>query len=319
MKIVVLDGYTLNPGDLSWDGLGKLGELTVYDRTPEEEIVGRMGDADAILVNKVPVTAETMDANPNLKYIGVLATGYNVVDIEAARARGIVVTNVPGYGTSAVTQHAFALLFEITNRVARHSDRVKAGAWTDCPDWCFWDYPMREIAGKTMGIIGLGRIGQATMAAALAFGMKVLAYDNGKRTLPETGEMRYAEVDELLRESDVIVLHCPLTPKNRHLIDAEAISNMKPGVIILNNSRGPLIDERALYEGLVSGKVHAAGLDVLEEEPPARDNPLFSLDNVFITPHNSWAPVETRGRLLGIAEDNLRSFLDGSPANVVSK
>ncbi len=318
MQIVVLDGYTENPGDLSWEAFEALGELTVYDRTPAEQIVERIGKAEAVIVNKTPITAEIMEACPNIRYIGVLATGYNVIDVAAARERGIAVTNIPSYGTWAVGQFAIALLLEICHHVAHHDQAVHEGRWSSNPDWCFWDYPLIELAGKTMGIIGFGRIGQVTGQIAKAMGMKVIAYDNypteAGRTIAE-----YVDLDKLLEKADVISLHCPLFPETEGIINRETISRMKDGVILLNNSRGPLIVEEDLAEALVSGKVYAAGLDVVKEEPIRPDNPLLQAPNCLITPHISWAPKESRGRLMNIAAENLKAFAEGNPVNVVNK
>ena len=317
MKIVVLDGYTENPGDLSWNGLESLGELTVYDRTQPDEIAARIRGAGAVYVNKVALDRETIFSAPDLKFIGVLATGYNVVDIAAARERGIVVCNVPAYGTAAVGQFAIAMLLEICHHVAHHSDAVHAGRWEQNADWCFWDYPLIELAGKTMGIIGFGRIGQTTGRIARALGMNLIAYDEYEsgagRALAE-----YTALDALFARSDVIALHCPLLPSTQGIINRENIAKMKDGVIILNNARGPLIVEQDLADALNSGKVYAAGLDVVSTEPIRGDNPLLKAKNCLITPHISWAPKESRQRLMEIAADNLRRFLEGSPVNVVN-
>ncbi|HJF55307.1 D-2-hydroxyacid dehydrogenase [Anaerotruncus colihominis] len=317
MKIVVLDGYTENPGDLSWSGLESLGELTVYDRTQPDEIAARIRGAGAVYVNKVALDRETIFSAPDLKFIGVLATGYNVVDIAAARERGIAVCNIPTYGTAAVGQFAIAMLLEICHHVAHHSDAVHAGRWEQNADWCFWDYPLIELAGKTMGIIGFGRIGQTTGRIARALGMNVIAYDEYEsgagRALAE-----YTALDALFARSDVIALHCPLLPSTQGIINRENIAKMKDGVIILNNARGPLIVEQDLADALNSGKVYAAGLDVVSTEPIRGDNPLLKAKNCLITPHISWAPKESRQRLMEIAADNLRRFLEGSPVNVVN-
>lgn len=317
MKIVVLDGYTENPGDLSWSGLEALGELTVYDRTPSDEIAARMRDADAVYVNKVPLDRETIFSCPNLKFIGVLATGYNVVDVAAARERGIPVCNIPTYGTAAVGQFAIAMLLEICHHVAHHSEAVHTGRWEQSADWCFWDYPLIELAGKTMGIIGLGRIGRTTGRIAKALGMNVIAYDEHER---DEGRALadYVALDELFARSDVIALHCPLFPSTQGIINKKNISKMKDGVIILNNARGPLIVEQDLADALNSGKVYAAGLDVVSTEPIRGDNPLLKAKNCLITPHISWASKQSRERLMNIAVDNLRQFLAGSPVNVVN-
>ena len=317
MKIVVLDGYTENPGDLSWEGFWQFGEVTVYDRTEEEEIINRIGDAQAVITNKTPITRETLNACPDIQYIGVLATGYNVVDTDAAKERGIPVCNIPTYGTAAVGQFAIALLLEICHHIGHHDKAVHDGRWQNCPDWCFWDYPLIELTGKTMGIIGFGRIGRATGRIAKAMGMKVIACD--EYPSPEGEELgTYVGLTELLEQSDVIALHCPLTPENTGLVCRETIEKMKDGVIIINNSRGPLINEADLAQALNSGKVYAAGLDVVSAEPIRDDNPLLKAKNCFITPHISWAPKESRQRLMNIAVDNLKAFLSGTPVNVVN-
>lgn len=318
MKIVVLDGYTLNPGDLNWDGFEALGELTVYDRTPADKIVERIGDAEIVILNKTPLTADTLAACPNIRYIGVLATGYNVVDIDAAKAKGIPVCNIPTYGTAAVAQMTFALLLEICHHVGEHAEAVQKGDWTNNVDWCFWNHPLIELAGKTIGIIGFGRIGQNTAQIAKAFGMNVLAYDeypnDSGRALAE-----YVSLDELLAGSDVISLHCPLLPSTQGIVNKDSIAKMKDGVIILNTSRGPLIVEQDLREALESGKVAAAGVDVVSVEPIPADNPLMGAKNIFITPHIAWAPKESRSRLMDIAVENLKQYIGGNPVNVVNK
>ena len=318
MKIVVLDGYTLNPGDLDWKGLEALGELTVYDRTDACDIVSRIGDAEIVYTNKTPLTEETFAACPSIRFVGVLATGYNVVDVDAAKRRGIPVCNVPTYGTTAVAQFTMAMLLEVCHHVGAHSDAVREGAWAACPDFCFWNYPLIELAGKTMGIIGFGRIGQDVGKLAQAFGMKVLAFDNHKRSELESDTMRYAELDELFAESDVISLHCPLFPTTQGIINAENIKKMKDGVIILNDSRGPLIVEQDLYDALESGKVAAAAVDVVSTEPIREDNVLLKAKNMMITPHIAWAPKESRARLMDVAVKDLEAFLAGSPINVVN-
>ena len=318
MKIVVLDGYTENPGDLSWDGLGNLGELTVYDRTPANLIVERIGDAEIVYTNKTPLTKATLDSCPQIRFIGVLATGYNVVDVQAAKAKGIPVANIPIYGTAAVAQMAIALLLEICHHVGEHSAAVYRGEWTNNQDWCFWKYPLIELAGKTMGIIGFGRIGRATGKIAQALGMKVLAFDTNQ-TPPGVGEAyEYVELNELFAKADVISLHCPLFPSTEGIINKENIGKMKDGVIIINNSRGQLIVEQDLADALNSGKVYAAGLDVVSVEPITADNPLLAAKNCFITPHISWAPKESRQRLMDLAVKNLEAFLAGAPINVVN-
>lgn len=318
MKIVILDGYTENPGDLSWDGFENLGELTVYDRTPHEKIIERIGEAEAVIVNKTPIDKATLEACPNIRYIGVLATGYNVVDVNAAKEKGIAVCNIPTYGTEAVAQFAIALLLEVCHHVAHHSQAVHEGRWENNADWCFWDYPLIELAGKTMGIIGFGRIGQATGRIAKALGMKVIAFDEHAN---DSGSMiaEYVSLDELFAQSDVITLHCPLFPSTEGIINEKNIGKMKDGVIIINNSRGQLIHEGDLAEALNSGKVYAAGLDVVSSEPINGNNPLLKAKNCIITPHISWAPKESRKRLMDIAVNNLAAFIEGNPINVVNK
>ena len=320
MKIVVLDGYILNPGDLTWESLEALGDTTVYDRTSYNPndidlIIERSKDADAILTNKTPITREVLNNLPNLKYIGVLATGYNVVDIEAAKEKGITVTNIPTYGTDAVAQMVFALLFELTNHVSEHNKAVKEGQWSAIQDWCFWNKPLMELSGKTIGIIGYGRIGQKVGQIAQAFGMKVLANANSPRRELENESMKYADIDELYKYSDVISPHCPLTEDTKGMINKGTISKMKDGVIIINTSRGPLIVEEDLAGALESGKIKGAGLDVVNKEPIELDNPLLKLDNCIITPHIAWAPIEARSRLMDIAVNNLRAFIGNKPAN----
>lgn len=316
MKIVVLDGYTLNPGDLSWDSLASFGELAVYDRTAEDDILSRAKDADVLFTNKTPLTRETLSKCKNLKYIGVLATGYNVVDVAAAAEFNITVTNIPTYGTAVVGQYAIALLLEIASRVGHHDKRVHEGAWSNNADWCFWDYPLIELEGKRLGIIGYGRIGRTTGRIAKAMDMDVVAYDS---FINPDFKDDYVDLDTLLTTSDVIVLHCPLFPETKEIINKNTISKMKDGVIIINNSRGPLINEEDLASALNSGKIYAAGLDVVSTEPIKEDNPLLKAKNCIITPHISWAAHESRDRLLSIAIDNLKSFLDGKPVNVVNK
>lgn len=318
MKIVVLDGYTENPGDLSWEPLEALGELTVYDRTPEEKIRERIGDCEAVYTNKTPIRRDVMEQCSNLKFIGVLATGYNVVDTEAARQRGIAVTNIPTYGTNAVAQYAIALLLELCHHVGEHSDRVKAGEWAACEDWCFWKHPLVELAGKKLGILGFGRIGQRTAQIGEALGMEILAYDEFPRKELETETCRFVTLDGLLAEADVISLHCPLFPSTQGIINRETIAKMKDGVKIINTSRGPLIVEEDLCEALKSGKVSGAAVDVVSTEPIRDDNPLLKAPNILITPHIAWAPKESRKRLLDIAVENLRQFQAGTPQNVVN-
>ena len=320
MKIVILDGYTENPGDLSWDALRAFGDLTVYERTPyeDDEIARRIGDAEVVFTNKCPIRRAVIDACPDLRYISVLATGYNIVDVAYAAERGIPVSNVPTYGTAAVGQFAIALLLEICHHVAYHSEAVHAGRWASNPDWCFWDYPLIELAGKTMGILGFGRIGQTTGRIAKALGMTVLA-SGSRETEAGRAIAEYVDRETLFARSDVIVLHCPLFPETEGMINRESIAKMKDGVILINNSRGPLIVEQDLAEALHSGKVMAAGLDVVSTEPIRSDNPLLTAPNCFITPHISWAPKEARQRILDCSVQNLRGYLAGRPVNVVNQ
>ena len=320
MKIVVLDGYTENPGDLSWDKLREFGNLTVYDRTPvddEEEIIRRIGDAEVVFTNKTPVSRKVINACPNMRMISMLATGYNVVDYTYAKEKGIPVTNVPTYGTASVGQFAIALLLEICHHIGHHDRTVHEGKWENCEDWCYWDYPLIELDGKTMGVIGFGRIGQTTGRLAKALGMRVLAYDSYPN---EAGKQiaEYVDLDTLLAQSDVIALHCPLFPDTEGIINKENIAKMKDGVILINNSRGPLVVEQDLADALNTGKVAAAGLDVVSTEPIRGDNPLLKAKNCIITPHISWAPKESRQRIMDCAYDNLKAYAEGKPVNVVN-
>lgn len=320
MKIVVLDGYTENPGDLSWKPLEKLGEVIVYDRISYQEspeIAEKIGDAEIIVINKTPISKETIDKCPNLKAIAVLATGYNIVDCDYAREKGIPVMNVPVYGTDNVSQFAIALLMEACSHVGQHSDSVFSGEWQNNPDWCYWHYPMIEVSGKTAGIIGLGRIGQNTAKILRAMNVNVLAYDAfhseaGKKVA------EYVELNELLSRSDFIFLHCPLFPSTHGIINAENISKMKDGVILINNSRGPLVVEQDLADALESGKIATAALDVVSTEPIRPDNPLLKTKNCIITPHISWATKEARQRIMDTTEENIKSVIDGTPINVVN-
>ena len=320
MKIVILDGYTENPGDLSWDGFKKLGDVTVYDRCPpadEAEIIKRIAGADAVINNKVILTRKVIESSDTLKYIGFLATGYNNADGKAARERGVAITNIPTYGTNAVAQFAIGLLLEICHHIGHHDRAVKEGRWEKHTDFCFWDYPLIELADKTMGIIGLGRIGKATARIARALCMKVIAND-----IVESEEgaklAQYVSKDELYARSDVISLHCPLFPETTGIINKESISKMKDGVIILNNARGPLVVEQDLADALNSGKVYYAGLDVVSTEPIKGNNPLLKAKNCIITPHISWAAKASRSRLMDTAVDNLKCFIEGKPVNVVN-
>lgn len=320
MKIVVLDGYTLNSGDLSWEALKSLGECKIYDRTSytdEQEIISRIGDAEIVFTNKTPLTKKIIDAC-NVKYIGVLATGYNVVDIEAAKEKNIPVTNIPNYSTQSTAQFAMALLLEICNRVGYHNRAVHEGCWENCKDFCFWDYPLIELAGKTLGIIGYGRIGQTTGKIAQAFGMKVIAFAPSRIVGTKLNDCEFVTLDEIFKMSDVIALHCPLNPSTEGIICKKNIAKMKDGVIIINNGRGGLIVEKDLREALDSGKVSAAGVDVVSTEPIKSDNPLLGAKNCFITPHISWASKESRVRLMNILTENLKAWLAGKPINVVN-
>ena len=312
-KIVILDGFVANPGDLSWEPLAELGELTVHEYTAPQDVVARIGDAPIILTNKTVISAEVMAACPNLRYIGVLATGYNVVDIAEAKKRGIVVTNVPAYSTPTVAQFTMALLLEIALHVGHHSRVVHEGKWSACRDFAFWDYPLMELQGKTFGIVGYGSIGKAVAKLAQAFGMKVLAYSR------HGAEEYHAELDELYAKADIVSLHCPLTAENTGMINRDTIAKMKDGVIILNTARGGLINEADLREALLSGKVYAAASDVTCKEPINADSPLLGLDNMIITPHIAWAATEARQRLLSVAIDNVRQYLLGNVQNNVVK
>ena len=316
MKIVILDGFTANPGDLSWKGLEELGMLTVYDRTRPEETVARAAEADIVLTNKVIINREMMAQLPQLKYIGVLATGYNVVDIEAAHERGIIVTNVPAYSTESVAQMVFAHLLTVTNRTEHYAIQNRQGRWSKNPDFCYWDFPHLELAGKTFGIVGLGNIGRRVAEIALAFGMQVKALTSKSAdTLPAGIEK--ADLEVLLATSDVISLHCPLTDTTRHLINRDTLSKMRPSAILINTGRGPLVDDQAVASALAKGQLAAFCADVLTEEPPKADNPLLSLPNAFITPHIAWATEEARSRLLQVAISNVQAFLNAKPQNVV--
>lgn len=316
MKIVVLDGYAGNPGDVSWEGLKTLGDVTVYDRTPPDQIVARAANAQAVLTNKAPLGADALAQLPGLKYIGVLATGYNIVDIQAARARGITVSNVPDYSTAAVAQLTFALLLELCHRAGDHSSSVHQGRWAGNPDFTYWLYPLRELGGKTMGIVGYGRIGQRVAKIAQAMGMQVLVHSN--RPAPQGDGVRSISMEELFAQSDVISLHCPLTDATRGLINRDTIAKMRDGALLINTSRGPVVDEQALRQALDSGKLGGVAVDVVSAEPIRADNPLLGAPNCIITPHFGWAPYEARVRLMDIAVDNLRQFIAGTPVHVVN-
>ena len=320
MKIVVLDGYTLNPGDLSWDGIKQFGDLHVHDRTDfnPDMVIKTIGDAEIVFTNKTPLPKAILEKVPSVKYIGVLATGYNIVDVNAARDLNIKVTNIPSYGTTAVAQFTFALLLEMCHHAGEHSMSVKNGEWTSSNDFCFWNYPLIELTGKTMGLIGFGRIGQETAKIAQSFGLKILAYDNNIFPALENESCKYVTLDELLKKSDIISLHCPLFDSTKGIINKSNIEKMKSGVMIINTARGPLIVEEDLADALNNGKVGAAAVDVVTVEPILKDNPLLKAKNCIITPHIAWAPKESRSRLMNIAVDNLSLFLKGQPVNVVN-
>ncbi|MEX2585629.1 MAG: D-2-hydroxyacid dehydrogenase [Balneolaceae bacterium] len=318
MKMVVLDGYTTNPGDLSWDGLEQFGELTIHDRTPADKIVDRCKDAEIVFTNKTPLSADTIKKLPSLKYIGVLATGYNVVDIEAAAEQGVVATNAAGYSTESVAQLTFSLILELCHRVQRHSDSVKDGKWARSADFCFWDYPLMELSGKTIGIIGFGTIGEQVADVATGFGMKVLGSKRTHTDQSNRPNFQWAETPELLKKSDVVSIHCPLTPETEGMINKKSLETMKRSAFLINTGRGPIVVEQDLADALNNGVIAGAGLDVLGSEPPPEHNPLFGAKNCLITPHIAWATRESRARLLDIVEENLSSFLDGNPVNVIN-
>ena len=317
MKIVILDGHAVNPGDLSWDFLNQFGEVTVYERTPANEVAQRIGDADIVLTNKSPINEAILDACPNIKLVCVLATGYNVVDCEATRKRGIPICNVPDYGTAAVAQFTFAMLLELCHKVAHHAQTVRDGKWCECPDFCYWETPQMELAGKTLGIIGFGRIGRAVGRIANAFGMNVIAYN---RSQCEEGKAigNYVNLEKLLETADIISLHCPLTAENTGLINANTISQMKDGAILINTARGPLVDEAAVTAALESGKLRGYACDVISAEPMAMNNPLKNAPNCIVTPHMAWAPIESRMRIQDCTERSIKAFLAGSPINTVN-
>ena len=318
MKICILDGYSLNPGDLDWSPVERLGDVTLFDRTPADKIVERAADADIVLTNKVPFSADTLRQLPRLRFICVLATGYNIIDTEAAARQGVVVANIPAYSTMSVAQMAFAHILNITNHVASYAREVADGKWTNCPDFCFWDSALTELAGKTMCIVGLGNTGMATARIAVALGMKVVALTSKSAdTLPEG--ITPASLDDVLASADVVSLHCPLTPSTRHLINAASIAKMKPSAILINTGRGPLVAEADVAEALRSRRIAAYAADVLSVEPPAADNPLLNVERAYITPHIAWATIEARRRLMTIAAKNISAFINNNPINVVNK
>lgn len=318
MKAVILDGFTTNPGDLSWNWLEEKCELTVYDRTPAEKIVERCEGCDIVITNKTPLTKETLAQLPECRFIALLSTGYNVVDCEYAATRGIPVSNIPTYSTAAVAQLTFALILELTNSVAVHNTAVKNGEWTSCADFCFWKTPLQELFGKTIGIIGFGKIGQAVTNIAHAFGMKVVAYTANPDKYKYTQNVEFASLDSLLERSDVVSLHCPLTEKTQGMVNADFLGKMKKTAYLINTSRGPVLDEDAVAKALKAGDIAGAGVDVLSSEPPKADNPLLVCENCIITPHIAWAGFETRERLLGVLKENIFAFLDGKPINTVN-
>lgn len=320
MKIVNLDGCTTNPGDLSWDGIKKYGDYTVYDRTSPEDIVIRAKGANALIINKTVITREILESlKPELEYIGLQSTGYNVVDCQAAKELGITVCNIPSYSTNAVAQLVFAFILEITNQVSVHSESVRNGDWCRCPDFCYWKTSLTELMGKTIGIIGFGSIGRKVAEIAEAFDMNVLAYSPRPKDKGGLKSIHFVDLDTLLKTSDIITCHCPLTPETTGLINKENISKMKKSAVFINTSRGPVVNEQALADALNNGEITAAGLDVLETEPAKAENPLLTAKNCYITPHIAWAAKETRARLLSILEDNLKSYIEGNPKNVVNK
>ena len=319
LKIVILDAFALNPGDLSWDWLKKLGECDIYDRTPADKILERCIGADIVITNKTPLTKETLSQLSNLKYIALESTGYNVVDCEYAKSMGVPVSNIPSYSTNAVAQLTFSLILEITNAVGIHSESVRNGDWANCPDFCYWKTPLTELCGKTLGIVGFGQIGQAVADIAEAFKMNIVAVSGHETDQSHRKNFSWVDMDTLAKTSDIISFHCPLTEKTTGLVNEEFISKCKDGAIIINTSRGPVVDDQALADALNNGKLRGAGLDVLTVEPPKADNPLLSAKNCFITPHIAWAGFETRERLMKILEENVKAYLNGNPQNVVNK
>lgn len=319
MKIVILDAFTTNPGDLSWDRFNELGEVTAYDYTPEDQIIERCKDAEIIIDNKVVLNKDVLDKLPKLKYIGMLSTGFNVIDTQAAKEKGIIVCNVPTYSTAAVAQLTFALILEIYNQVGIHNEAVHSGEWSSCRDFCFQKTPLIELSGKTIGLIGYGKIGSEVAKIADAFSMNILCYVPSTKPQPNFKNFSFVSLDEIAKQSDIVSLHCPLTPQTTGIINENFISKMKRNAIIINTSRGPAIDEQALADALNSGRIAGAGVDVLSTEPPNENNPLLSCSKCFITPHIAWAGYETRERLVDVVYNNLKSFLSGNPVNVVNK
>jgi glycerate dehydrogenase len=319
LKIIVLDGHTLNPGDQSWGGLERLGKLTVYDRTGEDELIARASGAEILLTNKVPLRAEVIGMLPGLRYIGVTATGYNIVDVAAASELGMVVTNVPSYGTASVAQHTLALLLELTNQTGLHAAAVQAGEWSRSPDWSFWKTPLMELSGKTLGVVGFGQIGRKFAGICHAMGMRILATPSRSSSAPDWPGFRWMPLDELLPEADVVSLHCPLTEQSRDMINRRTLARMKKTAFLINTARGGLVAEQDLADALNQNRIAGAALDVLPEEPPVSGSPLFTAKNCMITPHVAWAKAEARARLLEIAVANVAAFLGGNPTNIVNR
>ena len=319
MKIVVLDGYTMNPGDLSWDELKKFGDVVIYDRTAADKVVERAAGAEIIFTNKTPISEDAINQLSSLKFISVLATGYNIVNTEAAKAKGIIVSNVPGYGTTSVVQLTIALLLELCNHVQKHSDTVMEGDWARSPDWCYWNYPLVELYGKTIGIIGFGKIGEQVANVATAFGLNIIANSRTQTDQSHRKNFKWATIPDLLTNSDVVSIHCPLFPETKGLINKKSLQTMKRSSFLLNTSRGPIIIDQDLADALNNDVIAGAGIDVLSVEPPSKDNPLFTAKNCIITPHIAWATKEARVRLMQATIDNLSAFLKGSPVNVVNK
>ncbi|HYP05327.1 MAG TPA: D-2-hydroxyacid dehydrogenase [Bryobacteraceae bacterium] len=317
MRIVILDGYTLNPGDLSWDALRQMADVEVHERTPEADVVDRASDAEIVLTNKTPLSSATLAQLPKLKYIGVLATGYNIVDTAAARERGVVVSNIPTYGTASVAQFAIALLLELCHHIGLHGEAVRSGEWSRNPDWCFWKTPLIELSGRTLGILGFGRIGRQTAAIGAALGMRILANDANEANAPDYPGFAWKSVDDLICESDVVSLHCPLFADNKGMMHRERLAQMKRSAFLLNTSRGPLVVDQDLADALNNGVIAGAGLDVLSVEPPVASNPLLSAKNCIVTPHIAWATKEARSRLLDTAVENVKAFLAGRVQNAV--
>lgn len=318
MKIIVLDAYAANPGDISWDDFDKLGNVTIYDRTPPELVAGRIGDAEIVIINKILFTKDIFERCLNIKYIGIMATGFNTIDLSAASEHGVTVCNVPSYSTPSVVQHTFALLLELCTSIGRHAESVTKGRWNNNPDFCYWETPLIELKGKTMGLVGFGQIGKEVGKVALSFGMEVLACAAHRRFESGIDGIRFSDLEEIIESADIISLHCPLSADNKELICADTIKNMKDGVIIINTARGGLVNEADIADALITGKIFGYAADVLTDEPPARGSPLFASPNSIITPHIAWAPLECRQRLISITFENIKCFIEGHPQNVVN-